>query len=85
MTHPQISGAARRARDKEQPRGAARARPSDDPQLRRMLASHIHCGQVMQPVTVDPALLKEGVADRSDGVLLTYRCSCGFSFDQRQD
>lgn len=61
-------------------KGAARARLSEDPQLRRMLASHIHCGQPMQPVTVDPAPPEE----RNDGDLLTYRCACGFSFDQRQ-
>lgn len=60
--------------------GAAREWPSEDPQLRRMLASHIHCGQPMQLVTVNPTPPEE----RNDGDLLTYRCACGFSFDQRQ-
>jgi hypothetical protein len=85
MTHPQKSLAARRARHKEQLRRAARGGPSDDPQLHRMLASHIHCAQVMQLVTACPVLPDEGLAEKKDVGLLTYRCSCGFSFDQRQD
>ena len=86
MTHPQKSRAARRARHKEQLRRAARRGPSEDPQLHRMLASHIHCGQVMQLVTTGPVVANEEVvAEKADGGLLTYRCSCGFSFDQRQD
>lgn len=76
MTHSQIPQAVRR----KGLRGAARAGPSEDPQLRRMLASHIHCGQPMQPVTVDPAPPDE----RNDGDQLTYRCACGFRFDQRE-
>ena len=55
----------------------------DDPLLRRMLTSHMHCGQEMQPVIVDPALPGEQTAAKNDGSLLTYRCACGFSFDQR--
>lgn len=85
MTHPQASRAARRARHKERLRGAAPGRPSEDPQLHRMLASHIHCGQVMQLVTAGPAVPNGGLAEKNGGGLLTYRCSCGFSFDQRQD
>ena len=77
MTRSQIPQAVRR----QDQRGVARARPSEDPQLRRMLASHIHCGQPMQLVSVNPTPLEEG----NDGGLLTYRCACGFSFDQRQD
>ena len=51
-----------------------------------MLASHIHCGQVMQLVTAGSVVPNEEVvAEKADGGLLTYRCSCGFSFDQRQD
>lgn len=76
MTHSQIPQTVRR----KGLRGAARARPSEDPQLRRMLASHIHCCQPMQLVTGDPA----PPGERNDGDLLTYRCACGFSFDQRQ-
>lgn len=85
MTHPQKSRAARRARHKEQLRRAARRGPSEDPQLHRMLASHIHCGQVMQLVTAGPVVPNEGVAEKKDIGLRTYRCLCGFSFDQRQD
>ena len=81
MTHSQISRVDRRARHNAQIRGASRGRPSDDPQLRRMLTTHIHCGQEMQFVIADPAPPKE----RVDEGLLTYRCFCGFSFDQRQD
>lgn len=81
MTHSQMSRAAR-ARHKEQLRGGVRGGHLDDPQLRRMLASHIHCGEPMQLVRMDPALPNEG---RNDGGPLTYRCACGFSFDQRQD
>lgn len=84
MTHPQISRAARRSRRKEQFMGATRARPSDDPQLRRMLTTHIHCGEHMQLVSVDPAQPAKGFAGTTDGGLVTYRCACGFSFDQRQ-
>lgn len=81
MTHPQNSGQARGARDNENPTDLVRGGPSDDPQLREMLTSHIHCGQPMQPVTVDMAPLEES----RGGGLLTYRCACGFCFDQRQD
>ena len=58
-------------------RGPARARRAEDPQLRRMLATHIHCGEPMQLV----AAPGEGPAAKNDGGLLTYRCACGFSFD----
>lgn len=58
----------------------ARTTPAEDPELHRMMASHIHCGQPMQLLTVHPATPEE----RTDGGLLTYRCVCGFSFDQRQ-
>lgn len=85
MTHPQISRADRRARHNEQPRGAARGGPSDDPLLHRMLASHIHCGEPMHLVGADPVLPNEGFLGGNDGDLVTYRCACGFSFDQRQD
>lgn len=76
MTHSKIPYEVRR----KGPAGASRARPSEDPELRRMMASHIHCGQPMELLTVDTATPEE----RNDGVLLTYRCVCGFSFDQRQ-
>ena len=69
-----------------QPREAALQRASEDPQLRRMLATHIHCGEAMQLVSAadetSPVELQDG---KNDGGLLTYRCACGFVFDQRQD
>lgn len=85
MTNPQVSRVAR-ARRKEQLRGTARERPQEDPQLRRMLISHIHCGQEMQLFSTYQALPDERTAARNENSLLTtYRCACGFSFDQRQD
>lgn len=65
--------------------GAGRGRPSEDPQLRDMLTSHIHCGQDMQLVMVHPALPGDRTTPKNDGSLLTYRCACGFSFDHRSD
>lgn len=61
-------------------------RPPADPLLRRMLATHIHCGEPMQVLAADqtPPLI-ESPEGKNDGGLLTYRCACGFSFDQRQD
>lgn len=85
MTESQVSRAARRARQREQLRGAIRGRPSDDPQLRRMLTSHIHCGEEMQLVSADAALRNEKAGARNGLCLRTYRCMCGFSFDQRPD
>jgi hypothetical protein len=52
-----------------------------DPLLRRMLTSHVHCGEEMQLVIVDPAQAGERTPAMNDGTLLTYRCACGFSFD----
>lgn len=85
MTHPQVPRVARRARQKEQLRGAARGTPPEDPELRRMLTSHIHCGQEMQLVTMPPVLPSEQTATKNDDSLLTYRCACGFSFEKRPD
>jgi hypothetical protein len=81
MTQPQIS---RAARQKKQLRAAAQRGHSEDPLLRRMLNTHIHCGQMMQPVIVEPALLNDGPGGTILRGLVTYRCACGFSFDQRQ-
>lgn len=75
MTHSEIPHEVRC----KGPRGAVRATPTEDPELHRMMASHIHCGQPMQLLTVDSATPEE----RNDGGLLTYRCVCGFRFDQR--
>ncbi len=81
MTHSQISQVVQH----QGRRGAAPARLPEDPQLRRMLATHVHCGEPMQLVSVDPARLEEGPPGKNDGGLGTYRCACGFSFDQRRD
>jgi hypothetical protein len=63
---------------------AVRPRHPEDPQLRRMLATHMHCGEEMQLVSGGRAAAS-GVADgKDDGGLLTYRCVCGFCFDQRR-
>ena len=83
MGQPQLSRPARRARRKERLKGAGRVRPSQDPQLRRMLTSHVHCGQDMEVVAVHPALPGVRTPAKNDHSLRTYRCACGFSFDQR--
>jgi hypothetical protein len=85
MGHPRISRPARRARQKEQFRVAGHPRPSADPQLRHMLTSHVHCGQEMQLIIVHPAPAGRRTIASNDGGLLTYRCACGFSFDQRRN
>lgn len=63
--------------------------PSEDPQVRQMLATHVHCGEVMRLVAAEPAVEESSAArrpsGRNDGGLLTYRCACGFSFDDRQE
>lgn len=83
MGHTQFSRPARRAQDKEHSRSAAQERPSvEDPQLRQMLATHIHCGQPMTLVTANPAPAVGGPVDKDDDGQLTYRCACGFSFDK---
>ena len=73
MTSPQISRL----------RGAAPAGRAEDPELRRMLATHMHCGEPMQLVGGEPAPFTEGQEAGCDGGVLTYRCACGFSFDHR--
>lgn len=56
--------------------------PSEDPQVRRMLASHMHCGEPMQLVAADPVPSSDGSTELVDGGPATYRCACGFSFDR---
>jgi hypothetical protein len=65
-------------------RGTAHERPAEDPLLRRMLATHMHCGEAMELVAAktSPVGLPDG---KNEDCILTYRCACGFSFDQRQD
>ncbi|WP_156507393.1 hypothetical protein [Arthrobacter sp. OY3WO11] len=80
MTHSQSPLAVRRTRRRD----AAHAGRAEDPQLRRMLATHVHCGEPMRLVSagqVPPAEVRE---ENHDGGLLTYRCACGFSFDHRE-
>lgn len=50
-----------------------------------MLATHIHCGEAMTLVEVDPVPVIKGPVNNNDSRQLTYRCDCGFSFDQPQD
>ena len=50
-----------------------------------MLATHIHCGEVMQLLTTDQTPPIGSPEAKNDGGLLTYRCACGFSFDQSKD
>lgn len=80
MTYSQIPLTVRRTGR----RGAARFGRTEDPQLRRMLATHVHCGEPMQLVGVG-RVPSEGPAVRNDGGALTYRCACGFSFDHTED
>lgn len=82
MGQPQLSRPARRARRKERLNSAVRGRPSEDPQLRRMLTSHVHCGQDMELIIVHPVLPGDRTTAKNDRSLHTYRCACGFSFDQ---
>lgn len=81
MRQQQISQVARRAHRKEQLWSAARGRHPEDPLLRRMLTSHVHCGEEMQLIIVDPAQTGQGAPANNDGCLFTYRCACGFKFD----
>lgn len=86
MTNPQVPRVARRARRKERLQESARGSFREDPQVRRMLTSHIHCGEEMRLVIVNPALpCTETTARNECGSVLTYRCACGFSFDQGPD
>ncbi|MGY2744445.1 hypothetical protein ACVWZ8_001562 [Arthrobacter sp. UYCu723] len=64
---------------------AAPGRLPVDPLLRRMLATHTHCGEVMQLVAPGQTPSVGLPEEKNDGGLLTYRCACGFSFDRRQD
>lgn len=62
----------------------------DDPQLRRMLITHMHCGEPMRLVPADkmpallfPEALVSHAPELSGGVLM-YRCACG-TFDRSPD
>ncbi|MFF1255024.1 hypothetical protein ACFVYC_21355 [Pseudarthrobacter sp. NPDC058329] len=64
-------------------KGTTPTRPVDDPLLRRMLATHIHCGEPMQLVPADTSSAIGSQENQIGGVLLAYRCACGFTFDKR--
>lgn len=53
-----------------------------DPQLRRMLATHIHCGEKMEPVHLPNTQDPSGPTPSSGQRVVTYRCFCGFCFDE---
>lgn len=65
-----------------QPIPRTKHHPVEDPQLLQMMATHVHCGEVMQLVSADPAESGTFQDVETGGALLTYRCACGFSFDQ---
>lgn len=58
---------------------------SNDPELRRMLATHIHCGEAMQIVSPADAAAAGAEESRDDAGPVTYRCACGFSFDEKAE
>ncbi|MFD5276409.1 hypothetical protein ACFWIX_02480 [Pseudarthrobacter sp. NPDC058362] len=62
-----------------QPSARVHYRPVEDPQLLKMMATHIHCGEPMQLLAEHPP---ERADEKNDGGPLTYRCACGFSFDE---
>lgn len=57
-----------------------------DPEIERMLTAHVHCGEEMTLIVPDDP--RETDNDDPDAALArrsgvgTYRCFCGFSFDQ---
>jgi hypothetical protein len=85
MTRPQDTQADRRSWEQEQPGNPVPGRSSEDPDLRRMLNSHVHCGEQMQLIIVHPAPPGDQTTAQNDRSLHTYRCACGFSFDQRRN
>ncbi len=80
MAQSQIPPAVRRANR----RGPARAGRKEDPQLRQMLATHVHCGEPMRLVNTGQFPLTGALQENYDGGPLTYRCACGFSFDHSE-
>lgn len=82
MTRPQNPQAARRSWQPKQSGGTLPGRGSEDPDVRRMLTSHIHCREEMQLIIAHPAPPGDRTMAKNDRSPLTYRCACGFSFDQ---
>lgn len=67
------------------PKTTAQLRPAEDPQLRLMLATHIHCGEPMQEVQPTAAPESADSHHPPGQRILTYRCFCGFCFDEQPD
>lgn len=65
--------------------------PEEDPGVRRMLASHVHCAEPMQlihvadqPLWADASetLTTAGMGPVQDTAM--YQCACGFRLDEEQ-
>lgn len=61
---------------------APRTGRPEDPQLRRMLSTHIHCGEKMQPANQEHRVAPRPATGKDTPGILTYRCACGFCFDE---
>ena len=64
-------------------------RSDDDPDLRRMLVSHMHCGEPMHliqaselPLWAAPETATVSITGQATETL-TYRCACGFTLEHR--
>jgi len=55
---------------------------ASDPDVRRMLVSHRHCGELMHEI---PAVDESAPQANPDGPVVTYQCECGFAFEQREN
>ena len=58
-----------------------------DPDVDRMLATHVHCGKPMRLVTAEEIPVWAGTdpsttAQAPSRSVKTYQCVCGFSFDR---
>jgi Fe-S oxidoreductase len=62
-----------------QPSTRARYRPVEDPELLKMMTTHVHCGEVMQLLAEHPP---QTAHPRNDVGVVTYHCACGFNFDE---
>jgi hypothetical protein len=74
------------------PEDSHSGRSDDDPDLRRMLATHMHCGEPMH--LIQPSELPLWAAAPETATVsttgqametLTYRCACGFTLDHRPE
>jgi hypothetical protein len=53
----------------------------DDPAVRKMLVSHIHCGEPMPLVQSNGTPRDGSGTEETEEGAVTYRCSCGFTCD----